>query len=85
MVDTHSAIKSITSNTDIYARTYDGMGSDDDRRLSDDALVLWRITKLAAAFRWRLVLAVAATIIAAGFQLMIPQFLGNAVDGALGS
>ncbi len=84
MVDPHSAIKAITPNTDIYARTYDGMGSDEDRRLSDDALVLWRITKLAAAFRWRLALAVAATIVAAGFQLMIPQFLGQAVDGALG-
>ena len=84
MEETRSTIKSITPDTDIYSRTYDGMESDEDRRLTDDALVLWRITRLAARFRWRLALAILATIVAAGFQLLIPQFLGDAVDGALG-
>lgn len=81
---TKSAVKSITPNTDIYARTYDGMESDENRTLKDDALVLWRVVKMAAQFRWRLTLAVVATIIATSFQLMIPGFLGDAVDGALG-
>ncbi|MHA1109115.1 MAG: ABC transporter ATP-binding protein [Alphaproteobacteria bacterium] len=60
------------------------MASDDGRGLGDDAMVLWRIVRLALRHRVRIGLAVAATIIAALFQLMIPQLLGEAVDGALG-
>ena len=68
----------------VYARTYAGMTIDKDRDAGDDAAVVWRIFKLAAAQRLRLVLAV-VTILAAGFfQLLIPQYLGDAVDGALG-
>ncbi len=84
MAEVQSTVKSITPNTDIYARTYDGMESDENRTILDDAMVLWRIVKMAALFRWRLSLAVGATIVATAFQLMIPGFLGDAVDGALG-
>ena len=67
----------------VYARTYSGMAIDKDRDAGDDAAVLWRIFKLAGEQRFRLVLGV-VTILAAGFfQLMIPQYLGDAVDGAV--
>ncbi len=67
----------------IYARTYSGMTIDKDRDAGDDVAVLWRIFKLAGAQRLRLALAT-VTILAAGFfQLMIPQYLGDAVDGAV--
>ena len=67
----------------VYARTYAGMDIDKDRDASDDAAVVWRIFKLAAKRRVRLALA-AVTIVAAGFfQLLIPQYLGDAVDGAV--
>ena len=67
----------------VYARTYSGMTIDKDRDARDDAAVLWRIFKLAGAQRLRLALAT-VTILAAGFfQLMIPQYLGDAVDGAV--
>ncbi len=67
----------------VYARTYSGMAIDKDRDASDDAAVLWRIFKLAATERLRLVLATVAILAAGIFQIMIPQFLGDAVDGAL--
>ena len=67
----------------IHARTYAGMAIDKDRDAGDDAAVVWRIFKLAAQRRLRLALA-AVTILAAGFfQLLIPQYLGDAVDGAV--
>ena len=68
----------------IYARTYAGLEIDPDRNLSDDAVVFWRIIKLAFSNRIRITLALIGIVAAACFQLMIPQFLGNAVDGALG-
>jgi ATP-binding cassette subfamily B protein len=69
---------------DLYAHTYGGVASDLDHDLGDDAGVLLRIVKLAFEYRARIGLAIAATLIAAAFQLMIPRLLGNAVDGALG-
>lgn len=68
----------------VYARTYAGMTIDDDRHAGDDAAVLWRIFRLAARRRIRLALAVSAVLAAAMFQLLIPQYLGDAVDGAVG-
>ena len=67
-----------------YARTYAGMAIDDDRHAGDDAAVWWRIFRLAARQRIRLALAVSAVLAAAMFQLLIPQYLGDAVDGAVG-
>ncbi|HKK30533.1 MAG TPA: ABC transporter ATP-binding protein, partial [Alphaproteobacteria bacterium] len=49
-----------------------------------DASVLWRITKMAFRYRGRMALAIAATLLAAGFQLFVPQFLGQAIDQAHG-
>ena len=49
-----------------------------------DAGVLWRITKMAFRHRWRMALAIGATICAAFFQLFVPQYLGQAVDQAQG-
>ena len=67
----------------VYARAYSGMAIDKDRDAGDDAAVLWRIFKLAATERLRLVLATVGILAAGVFQIMIPQFLGEAVDGAL--
>ena len=67
-----------------YARTYRGMLSDADHALGNDARTLWRIIRLTLRYRLRIALALGATFGAAMFQLMIPQFLGDAVDGALG-
>jgi len=49
-----------------------------------DTQVLLRITAMAFRHRWRMALAIAATIAAAGFQLLVPQYLGRAVDQAQG-
>jgi len=68
----------------VYARSYGGIRVDIDHGLATDAQVLWRITRIALRHRVRLGLAVAAILVAAGFQLMIPRFLGQSVDGALG-
>ena len=84
MVQSNAAASSIPRSPHIYARTYAGMPSDDDRGFVDDARVLARIIRLAMRYRVRLTLAVSATIAAAAFQLMIPRLLGDAVDGALG-
>ncbi len=54
-----------------------------DRRLGNDAQILWRITRLCLRHRGRIVLAVGATLVAALFQLAVPQLLGDAVDQAL--
>ncbi len=45
---------------------------------------LLRIARMAFGYRWRMLSAVAAVITAAIFQLLIPQFLGKAVDNAQG-
>ncbi|MDP6691983.1 MAG: ABC transporter ATP-binding protein [Alphaproteobacteria bacterium] len=63
---------------------YQGMSDSGDPRLGDDAAVLWRIIGLILRYRFRVGVAVGATVMAAVFQLMIPRFLGNAVDHALG-
>ena len=49
-----------------------------------DARVLWRITVIAFSHRWRMTIAICATILAATFQLFVPQFVGQAVDQAQG-
>lgn len=49
-----------------------------------DTAVLRRITGMAFRYRWRMAVAVAATLLAAGFQLLVPQLLGQAVDEAQG-
>lgn len=48
-----------------------------------DLTILWRIVSLAFRYRWRIALAISATVVAAAFQLAIPRLLGNAVDSAL--
>ena len=67
-----------------YATAYGGMLAGDDLGHRDDFRVLWRIVRIALRNRVRVALAIAATLCATAFQLMIPRFLGNAVDGALG-
>lgn len=47
-----------------------------------DASVLWRITKMAFYHRGRMAFAIVATILAAIFQLFVPQYLGQAIDQA---
>ena len=84
MIEIDAATNSIPRSPHLYARTYGGMSSDDDRSIGDDARVLWRIVRFILRYRLRITLAVSATIAAAAFQLMIPQLLGGAVDGALG-
>ena len=49
-----------------------------------DAQVLRRITELAFKHPLRMAIGIAATILAAVFQLFVPQFLGRAVDQARG-
>ncbi len=49
-----------------------------------NASVLMRITRMAFRHRARMAIAILATILAAGFQLFVPQFLGRAVDQAQG-
>jgi ATP-binding cassette, subfamily B, multidrug efflux pump len=44
--------------------------------------VLWRVVKMTMRYRWRMVVAIVASVIAVVFQLYIPQFLGDAVDNA---
>ena len=45
---------------------------------------LLRIVRLALDYPWRVAIALLTTIVAANFQLLIPQFLGQAVDHAHG-
>lgn len=54
-----------------------------DRRIGSDAQILWRITRLCLRHRGQVAIAVGATLIAALFQLTIPQLLGDAVDSAV--
>ena len=49
---------------------------------SPDVAVLLRITAMAFAHRWRMAMAFGATLAAASFQLLVPQYLGAAVDQA---
>jgi ATP-binding cassette subfamily B protein len=43
-----------------------------------------RILRMAARYRWRLGIGFVCSVIAAVFQLLIPQYLGDAVDNAQG-
>jgi ATP-binding cassette subfamily B protein len=45
---------------------------------------LFRIIRMVIRHPWRVALAIVATFIAAGLQLMIPRLLGRAVDAAQG-
>lgn len=63
---------------------YQGMSENSEHHVGADAAVLWRIVRLALRYRVRMAIAIGATIAAAAFQLMIPRFLGTAVDNALG-
>jgi ATP-binding cassette, subfamily B, multidrug efflux pump len=49
-----------------------------------DARVLARITAMAFRHRARMTVAVAATVLAAASQIVIPRLIGQAVDGAQG-
>ena len=49
-----------------------------------DAFVLRRIAGMAFRYRLRMAFAILATVMAASFQLFVPQFLGRAVDQAHG-
>ncbi len=49
---------------------------------SPELAILMRIARMALAHRWRMGIAFAATIAAASFQLLVPQYLGTAVDQA---
>ena len=53
------------------------------RPVGGDFAILWRIASLALRYRWRIAIALGATILAAAFQLTIPRLLGDAVDSAL--
>ena len=44
--------------------------------------VLWRVFKMAMRYRWRMLVAIIASVVAVVFELYIPQFLGDAVDKA---
>ncbi|MGE0255433.1 MAG: ABC transporter ATP-binding protein [Alphaproteobacteria bacterium] len=68
----------------VSARAYKGLAGDGEAAADGDIAVLWRILRLAFRYPWRLAVAVGATVAAAVFQLMVPQLLGHAVDGALG-
>ncbi|NKB54902.1 MAG: ATP-binding cassette domain-containing protein [Alphaproteobacteria bacterium] len=70
----------LASHLDVYL----GRSTAADQRHSADTAVLLRIIRLALRYRVRVALAVAATVAAAFFQLMIPPLLGAAVDNALG-
>ena len=49
-----------------------------------NARVLLRITAMAFHHRGRMAVAIAATLLAGGFQLFVPQYLGRAIDQARG-
>ncbi len=54
-------------------------------RPKPDLTILLRIARMALRYRWRMAVAIGATIAAATFQLLVPQFVGAAVDHAQGS
>ena len=49
-----------------------------------DLGILRRVLRMALRYRTGMAVAIATTIVAAGFQLLIPQYLGQAVDSAQG-
>ena len=66
------------------ARSYGGLPADAYRGQRDDFRILLRIIRIVLRNRLRVAIAIAATLAAAAFQLLIPQLLGDAVDSALG-
>jgi len=68
----------------VNARSYGGLPADEYRGQRDDFRILWRIVRIVLRNRLRVTIAIAATLAAAAFQLLIPQLLGDAVDSALG-
>ena len=50
-----------------------------------DTRGLLRLTGIAFRHRWRMAIAICATVLAGTFQLFVPQFVGRAVDQAQGS
>lgn len=68
--------------TDRFA-VYQGRLAASDQQHTADLKILLRIVGLAMRYKVRVGVAVAATIVAAVFQLAIPPLLGNAVDSAL--
>jgi ATP-binding cassette subfamily B protein len=49
-----------------------------------DVAILRRVLAMALRYRTGMAIAILTTVVAAGFQLLIPQFLGRAVDSAQG-
>ena len=49
-----------------------------------DIAILRRVLAMALRYRAGMAIALATTVVAAGFQLLIPQYLGQAVDSAQG-
>lgn len=91
MPDRHSRSSSASAETSHTgqsprgnARAYRGLAGADEVAGQGEAGVLWRILRLALRYRVQFAVAIAATLAAAGFQLLVPQLLGNAVDSALG-
>lgn len=69
MVDVPQSVASGTEEKDQFFR---GLGT------------VTRILRMSARYRWRLGIGVVATVVAANFQLLIPKYLGAAVDHAQG-
>ena len=75
MTDTRAPAHPVDSEVDANYRT-------DVSKV--DTAVLYRITKMAFRHKARMAIGICATVIAATFQLFIPQYLGQAVDQARG-
>ena len=71
------AARSAIHGTDTLVPSLDG---DYQRGVS----ALWRVLRMALRYRVRFPAAVLAVIVAAVFQLLIPRYLGSAIDQALG-
>jgi len=71
------AVKSAIHGTDTLVPSLDG---DYQRGVS----ALWRVLRMALRYRVRFPAAVLAVIAAGVFQLLIPRYLGEAIDQALG-
>src|SRR5689334_2202467 len=72
-----SRVKSAIHGTDTLVPSLDG---DYQRGVN----ALWRVLRMALGYRMRFPAAVLAVIGAAVFQLLIPRYLGKAIDQALG-
>ncbi|MDH3703725.1 MAG: hypothetical protein OEU46_20700, partial [Alphaproteobacteria bacterium] len=71
-----------TGRSAVNARAYGGLPVDEHRGQRDDFQILWRIIRIAFRHRGLVAVAVATTLAATAFQLLIPQLLGDAVDSA---